>query len=85
MTVLPGEISSAVRLESGWNAALNWTVMWPTVNVPPELGNGQCRDEGARSGRGRRGDRLALVVRWERLRAGDRADRAHDLEHLVRG
>ena len=70
--------------ESVGKAALSWTVSLATLNVPLKLGMVSVEFERAGDGgRGRGGDRLADAVRGEVLRPGDRAGRAHDLEHLA--
>ena len=84
VTSPPGAIRTAVRPESGWNAALSWTVMSSILNVPSKLGmvNVELRTPGPVA--------VAAGIVWRvlseaiSLRAGDRADRAHDLEHLCR-
>ena len=74
-----------MRPESVENAALSWTVILAIVNVPLKLGtvSVELSVPGPVASRG--GDDLADAVRREVLRAGDRAGRAHDLEHLARG
>ena len=80
-----GAIRTAVRAESVGNAALSWTVSLATLNVPLKLGTVSVELSVPGPVEVAAGIVWPTAVRGEVLRAGDRAGRAHDLEHLAGG
>ena len=79
-TCIPlGAISTAVRSESGENAAVSETVMSAIVKVPPKLGTVTVESSSPEIVLTRLGD-----VRWEELWPADGPRRAHDRQHVGR-